>query len=207
MSPRRLASSGIDMRDWSSYDRPKRRTKPRTKQRPDYSSLPIGTVITIDRGRYRCRLDDGVEVTAAKARQLGRKSVIVGDKVRLDGDVSGAEGSLARIVHTEERVTVLRRTADDTDPHERPIVANADQVVVVTALADPPPRPGIIDRILVAAHAAGVSPILCLTKADLASGDDFVAMYSQLGIPVTTSQPGADPVSYTHLTLPTICSV
>lgn len=101
MSPRRLASSGIDMRDWSSYDRPKRRTKPRTKQRPDYSSLPIGTVITIDRGRYRCRLDDGVEVTAAKARQLGRKSVIVGDKVRLDGDVSGAEGSLARIVHTE----------------------------------------------------------------------------------------------------------
>lgn len=91
MSPRRLASSGIDMRDWSSYDRPKRRTKPRTKQRPDYSSLPIGTVITIDRGRYRCRLDDGVEVTAAKARQLGRKSVIVGDKVRLDGDVSGAE--------------------------------------------------------------------------------------------------------------------
>ncbi len=192
MSPRRLASSGIDMRDWSSYDRPKRRTKPRTKQRPDYSSLPIGTVITIDRGRYRCRLDDGVEVTAAKARQLGRKSVIVGDKVRLDGDVSGAEGSLARIVHTEERVTVLRRTADDTDPHERPIVANADQVVVVTALADPPPRPGMIDRILVAAHAAGVSPILCLTKADLASGDDFVAMYSQLGIPVTTSQPGAD---------------
>jgi len=138
VSPRRLASSGIDMRDWSSYDRPKRRTKPRTKQRPDYSSLPIGTVITIDRGRYRCRLDDGVEVTAAKARQLGRKSVIVGDKVRLDGDVSGAEGSLARIVHTEERVTVLRRTADDTDPHERPIVANADQVVVVTALADPP---------------------------------------------------------------------
>ncbi|WP_409935047.1 GTPase RsgA, partial [Salmonella enterica] len=42
------------------------------------------------------------------------------------------------------------------------------------------------------AHAAGVSPILCLTKADLASGDDLVAMYSQLGIPVTTSQPGAD---------------
>ena len=192
MSPRRLASSGIDTRDWSSYDRPRRRTKPRTKQRPDHSSLPIGTVITIDRGRYRCRLDDGVEVIAAKARRLGRKSVIVGDKVRLDGDVSGVEGSLARIVHTEERATVLRRTADDTDPHERPIVANADQVVIVTALAAPPPRPGMIDRILVAAHAAGVSPILCLTKAALASGDNFAAIYLKLGIPVVTSQPGTD---------------
>ncbi len=47
MSPRRLASSGIDMRDWSSYDRPKRRTKPRTKQRPDYSSLPIVAAIAV----------------------------------------------------------------------------------------------------------------------------------------------------------------
>ena len=192
MSPRRLASSGIDTGDWSSYDRPRRRTKPRTKQRPDHSSLPVGTVITIDRGRYRCRLDDDVEVIAAKARQLGRKSVIVGDKVRLDGDVSGAEGTLARIVHTEDRTTVLRRTADDTDPHERPIVANANQVVIVTALADPPPRPGMIDRILVAAHAAGVSPILCLTKADLAPGDDFVELYSDVGIPVVTSRPGSD---------------
>lgn len=192
MSPRRLASSGIDTGDWSSYDRPRRRTKPRTKQRPDHSSLPVGTVITIDRGRYRCRLDDDVEVIAAKARQLGRKSVIVGDKVRLDGDVSGAEGTLARIVHTEDRATVLRRTADDTDPHERPIVANANQVVIVTALADPPPRPGMIDRILVAAHAAGVSPILCLTKADLAPGDDFVELYSDVGIPVVTSRPGSD---------------
>ena len=52
MSPRRLASSGIDTRDWSSYDRPRRHTKPRTKQRPDYSSLPIGTVITIDPVSY-----------------------------------------------------------------------------------------------------------------------------------------------------------
>ena len=37
---------------------------------------------------------------------------------------------------------MLRRTADDDDPYERPIVANADQLVIVTALADPPPRTG-----------------------------------------------------------------
>ena len=51
---------------------------------------------------------------------------------------------------------MLRRTADDDDPYERPIVANADQLVIVTALADPPPRTGMIDRILVAGFDAGI---------------------------------------------------
>ena len=53
---------------------------------------------------------------------------------------------------------MLRRTADDDDPVERVIVANADQLVVVTALADPEPRPRLIDRALVAAYDAGHGP-------------------------------------------------
>ena len=77
-----------------------------------------------------------------KSRSLGRKAVITGDRVRLVGDTSGADGSLARIVTVDERKTVLRRTADDDDPVERVIVANADQLVIVTALADPEPRQG-----------------------------------------------------------------
>ena len=115
------------------------------------------------------------DVTATKARQLGRTGVIVGDQVRVVGDTSGDEGTLARIVEVEERETVLRRTADDDDPYERPIVANADQLVIVTALADPPPRVGMIDRILVAGYDAGIGPLLCLTKADLAAPDELVA--------------------------------
>ena len=111
-------------------------------------------------------------MVATKARQLGRTGVIVGDEVRVVGDTSGEEGTLARIVEVEQRRTVLRRTADDDDPYERPIVANADQLVIVTALADPPPRTGMIDRILVAGFDAGLAPLLCLTKADLASPDD-----------------------------------
>ena len=58
MSPRRLASSGIDTDDYSAFDRPRRRSRPRTKNRPDYSDLPIGQVTSIDRGRYTCRLDE-----------------------------------------------------------------------------------------------------------------------------------------------------
>ncbi|AFV89784.1 ribosome small subunit-dependent GTPase A [Acidipropionibacterium acidipropionici] len=191
MSPRRLASSGVDTFDEDGYERPRRRTRPRTKNRPDYSGLPVGTVLSIDRGRYRCRVE-GQDVTAAKARGLGRKGVIVGDRVRLDGDISGDEGSLARIAETMRRRTVLRRTADDTDPYERPVVANADQILIVTALADPPPRIGMIDRILVASYEAGTDPVLCLTKADLASPRELTELYSPLGVPVVTSSPGAD---------------
>ena len=183
---------GLYTDEHDAFERPRRRTRPRTKDRPDYSKAEIGLVITVDRGRYRLLVDDR-EVVATKARQLGRKGVIVGDEVRVVGDTSGDEGSLARIVEVEERRTVLRRTADDDDAYERPIVANADQLVIVTALADPPPRTGMIDRILVAGFDAGLKPLLCLTKADLASPDELLAQYGPL-----------DAVSYTHLTLPTM---
>jgi ribosome biogenesis GTPase / thiamine phosphate phosphatase len=117
-----------------------------------------------------------------RARELGRRSVVVGDTVSLVGDASGAEGTLARIVRVAPRRSVLRRSADDTDPVERVIVANADQLGIVTALANPQPRPRLIDRFLVAAYDAGLDPLLCLTKADLARPDDILALYAPLGV-------------------------
>lgn len=178
--------------EYEAFDRPGRRSnRPRTKDRPDYTDAESGMVITVDRGRYRV-LISAQEVIATKARQLGRKGVIVGDRVRVVGDTSGGEGTLARIVGVEDRKTVLRRTADDDDPYERPIVANADQLVIVTALADPPPRIGMIDRLLVAGYDAGIQPLLCLTKADLAAPDGLIAQYEPLGVPVQVTFPGAD---------------
>lgn len=176
----------------AGFDRPGKRSRPRTKERPSYDDAVDAQVITVDRGRYRCRVDDDQQVTAIKARTLGRKGVIVGDRVRLVGDTSGAEGSLARIVEVAERETVLRRTADDDDPYERPIVANADQLVIVAALADPPPRVGMIDRILVAAYDAGLEPLLVLSKTDLADPAELIATYRPLGLRVLTIEPGAD---------------
>ncbi|MBP8920560.1 MAG: ribosome small subunit-dependent GTPase A [Micropruina sp.] len=187
----RRLRGGITDDEHAGFGRPARRTRPRTKDRPDYSAAPVATVTTIDRGRYRCLLD-GVPLTATKARALGRKAVIVGDRVRVVGDRTGDEGTLARIVEVLPRSTVLRRTADDTDPFERPIVANADQLVIVTALADPPPRTGMIDRILVAAYDAGLEPVLCLTKEDLAPADGLIAAYDPLDVPIVTMRPGAD---------------
>ena len=189
---RNLADSYADV-DPDSFGRPARRTRPRTKDRPDYSDAQLGRVITVDRGRFRCQMVVGGQmVSATKARHLGRKGVIVGDVVRMAGDTSGDEGTLARIVEVIPRTTVLRRTADDNDPSERPLVANADQLMIVTALADPPPRTGMIDRILVAAYDASSAPIICLTKADLASPDDIIAAYQPLDVPIVVTQPGSD---------------
>jgi ribosome biogenesis GTPase / thiamine phosphate phosphatase len=112
--------------------------------------------------------------------------------VRVVGDFSGDDGSLARIVEVVERATTLRRTADDDDPVERVIVANADQLVVVTALADPEPRPRLIDRALVAAYDAGMEPLLCLTKADLADPETLLSTYRALGVPWVVTRRGGD---------------
>jgi ribosome biogenesis GTPase len=157
-------------------------------------------VVSVDRGRYTCLpgspsepgAGDLPEVIAMKARELGRSAVVVGDRVGLVGDVSGAEGSLARIVRVEPRHSALRRSADDTDPVERLIVANADQLAVVTSLADPEPRPRMVDRCLVAAYDAGMRPLLVLTKADLTSAEPFLAAYAPLDVHhvVTRRAPG-----------------
>ena len=177
--------------DPAEFDRPRRRTRPRTKERPRYEEAVHAVVVAVDRGRYTCRVDDR-DVLAMKSRPLGRKGVVVGDRVRVVGDVSGDEGALARIVEVSDRSTALRRTADDTDPVERVIVANADQLVVVVALADPEPRTGLVDRALVAAFDAGIDPLLCLTKADLADPGPLVATYRPLGVPYLVTQKGQD---------------
>ncbi|WP_018658397.1 ribosome small subunit-dependent GTPase A [Actinomadura flavalba] len=153
-------------------------------------------VLAVDRGRYRCLVGAGTAgerpVTAMRARELGRKGVVVGDRVALVGDTSGLPDTLARIVRVEPRTSSLRRTADDTDSFERIIVANAGQLVIVTALADPEPRPRLIDRTLVAAYDAGMEPLLALTKADLADPAALVAEYAPLGVPYVVTERGGD---------------
>jgi ribosome biogenesis GTPase len=166
--------------------RPSRRgSRPRTRTRPTHADAVPGLVVAVDRGRMTVRVDgpDGVvDVTTMRARELGRHGVVVGDRVRLVGDTSGRTDSLARIVTIEERTTSLRRTADDTDPTERIVVANADLLVVVTSVVDPEPALGFLDRCLVAAYAGGLEPLLCLTKTDLGGPQPLLDRYAGLGL-------------------------
>lgn len=177
-----------DPRRWDEDDvrvRPSRsKSRPRSKDRPQHVDAEHALVTTVDRGRFGIRGDDGHERHAVKARELGRKGVVVGDSVWF---IRGSgEDDLARIVRMDTRRTTLRRTADDSDPVERVIVANADQLAIVTSIIDPEPRPRLIDRTLVAAYDAGLRPLLIITKCDLADPMDLLSAYSALDVEALT---------------------
>lgn len=193
---------GRSTRDYDESDvkvRAKRTSRPRTKKRPSYHNAVTARIITIDRGRWGCALlsdapcntadptsgisPAGTRITCIRARTLGRERMVVGDIVDVVGDLSGSPDAIARIVRLHDRDTVLRRTADDTDPYERIVVANADQLLIVVAATNPPPREGFVERALVAAYAAGIRPILCMTKSDLADPTDFLTQFTGLDLP------------------------
>ena len=178
-------------RKFSDYDesdvrvRPGKGSRPRSKNRPSHDNAKFGLVVAKDRGRWGVVLDDdATRLQCTRARDLKRTSIEVGDRVGVVGDTSGAKDTLARIVKREERSSVLRRTADDTDPYERIIVANAELLLIVVAAADPPPRTGFVERALVAAFVGGVTPVVCVTKSDLADPADFERELADLGVEV-----------------------
>ena len=166
------------------------KARPRTKDRPDYSDAQTAKIIEVDRGRVKALIENNsdssikTEVTAMKARELGKKSVVVGDLVSVVGDLSGAEGSLARVVTVLPRKNSLTRTIDDHVNDERVIVANVDQMGIVVAAANPEPREGFIDRALVVAFDQAIKPIIIMTKQDLADGTEFLNPYKELDITI-----------------------
>lgn len=184
--------------DFEDYDESTIRTRPnpkanrpRTKRRPAHEDAVVGRVLGVDRGRYTVLLDEGTDdehlVSATRARELRRMPIVTGDQARVVGDTSGAEGTLSRIVGIMERTSLLRRSADDTDQVERVIVANADQMLIVVAAADPEPRARLVDRYLVAALDAGIRPLLVVTKTDLADPTAFLSHFDGLDLRVFTS--------------------
>ncbi|MCX7521104.1 ribosome small subunit-dependent GTPase A [Microbacterium sp. STN6] len=179
--------------------RPNRRgSRPRTKIRPEHTEATTGRVLGVDRGRYAVLVGENTaderHVTAARASELRRTSLVTGDLVDLVGDTTGEPGTLARIVRIQPRETLLRRSADDTDEVERVIVANADQMLIVVAAANPEPRIRLVDRYLVAAFDAGIRPLLCVTKTDLADPSEFLANFAGLDLHVFASRQDALPV-------------
>lgn len=181
--------------EWDESDvrvRPnKRGSRPRTKNRPQFSDAIRGRVITVDRGRWSVVVDEGTKheriLLATRAKELRRTSIVTGDFVDVVGDTSGAEGTLARIIRLGERTSVLRRSADDTDPTERVVVANADTLVIVVAAANPEPRTGFIDRAIVAALDADLEPLLCITKTDIRYPQELLDYYSRSNLKIILS--------------------
>jgi ribosome biogenesis GTPase len=170
-----------------------RGSRPRSKNRPRHDNAVTGFIIAVDRGRYRAIIDEGTKderlVTCSRASELRRQAIVTGDLVDIVGDSSGDAGSLARIVRIHPRSTVLRRSGDDADTIERIIVANADQLLMVVSAANPEPRLRLIDRYIIAALDAGLTPILCITKTDLDPGTELIEYGRALGIQTFTRSP------------------
>jgi ribosome biogenesis GTPase / thiamine phosphate phosphatase len=185
-----MARRHFDERDARS--RPPRSTRPRSKERPDHADAQIAMVINVERGRYLCITADSHEVSAMKARELGKNSIVVGDQVGLVGDLSGNEGSLARIVRVLERKNSLTRTIDVGERFEKTIAANVDQMVIVASVIDPEPRTGFIDRCLAVAYDQGILPILVMTKSDLGDPEKFLVNYRSLDLTIFVTRKGGD---------------
>jgi ribosome biogenesis GTPase len=173
-------SRQLDSEDYLDEDdvriRPNPRgSKPSTKRRPNFDEAPLGMVLEVHLARYRVLLEDGTEVIATLAKELRKEGAVTCDKVRLAGEISGEKGALARIVKIEPRTTALSRSNEESEAGEQTIVANADQLMIVMAAANPEPRSGLVDRYLVAAYHAGIAPILVMTKCDLTDPQEFIA--------------------------------
>ncbi|MFM1950908.1 MAG: ribosome small subunit-dependent GTPase [Actinomycetota bacterium] len=149
-------------------------SKPRTKRRPTFENAPLGMVTEVHLARYQVLTDSGLTVTATLAKELRKQGCVTCDRVALDGEISEEKGALARIVRVEQRTSELTRSAEDSDAGEQTIVANADQLVIVMAAANPDPKPRLVDRYLVAAYHSGLKPILVMTKCDLADPAAFL---------------------------------
>lgn len=172
----------------------KHKSRPRSKDRPKFENAVTGLVITVDRGRFTVHLSQPseIDIYAVKARELGRKGVVVGDLVEVVGiDVNNPE-NMARIVKVMERKNSLQKSADDSESAERSLVANIDMVAIVVATADPEPNPRLIDRTIIAARLANAQPLIIATKTDVASSQQLADMYQALDIPVISLNKTSD---------------
>ena len=166
---------------------PPHEAAPGPRRRPARPRARASIVAATSSSWTRTRRDEH-EAVAMRARELRDDSRSSRATVRASSATARvARGRSGRIVGIEERTSLLRRSADDTDQVERVVVANADQMLVVVAAADPEPRPRLVDRYLVAALDAGIRPLLVVTKIDLADPAVFLTHFEGLDLEVFTS--------------------
>ncbi len=134
---------------------------------------------------FRCALG-GRLFGRAGARPAGTTAV-VGDEVLVEeigpgGRPSSRPGkSGGRITEVLPRKNALRRAVGPPERREmRVFAANLDRCYIVSAFVEPPYRTGFLDRSLVVAYDAGVTPVLVFNKLDLASREDLAALDQDL---------------------------
>ncbi len=175
-------------RDWDEDDAGFEKMRPRVPDPGDPAAadakLSHAVVVGVHRGHVE--LDDGRAARIAPALLTDPDfALAVGDDVGIV-----ASDDVVRIAAVSPRRTWLVRP-DPGNAHRRLVLAaNVDVAVVVVAAADPPLRPGLVDRFLVALGSGGVVPLVVVNKIDLVSLaaahalDRTLAPYADLGVNV-----------------------
>ena len=148
-----------------------------------------GIVTEISTSLYEVDLGDHTILCAVRgsltATRTGYTNIVaVGDVVWVSPGRAG-HGVIERVL---PRQTVLARPDPHNDDLSQVIVANVDQVLIVSSWEEPPLWLELIDRYLIAAQEGNLVPLICLNKIDLA-GDEFdyredVSIYEDLGYTV-----------------------
>lgn len=163
------------------------------QQAADFETLPIGQVIQVF--SLYCEVDHPTGprlcVTRKTLGKLRETSIVVGDRVRFRDteardEIGRAEAVIEQVLPRE---TILTRSDSFRAADEHPIVANAQQMLIVVSLLRPRVKWGLVDRMLIAAKRGGLLPIVCLNKIDLSEGgpeleaaEDVLRHYQSLGI-------------------------
>ena len=168
----------------------------------DLESLPVGQISQVyslyseveSGGRaYLC-------VVRKTLNKLAESAILVGDYVRFrELGLADEQGRPQAVIEQVlPRQTILTRSDSFKGTEQHPIIANAQQMLIVASLLEPGVRWGLIDRMIVAAWGGKLRPIICLNKIDLAAerndlleeADQALAHYRSLGLPtLKTSVP------------------
>lgn len=140
-----------------------------------------GVVLERDGAQYRVLTPAG-EVRAILRGKVKRETpqVVVGDRVLLEPEV---QAGLRGIAGVEPRRSVVERRVP-LGRGARPVVANVDRVVVVTAAIDPVPIPSLLDRLLALAEVNDLPAMLVVNKTDLDPGTETALRYRAAGYEV-----------------------
>lgn len=164
-----------------------------TRSEVQIDQLPLGEVWQVH-SLFADVMHDGQMYRCTQRRTLARVSdtqLIVGDRVRFEILPTRSENGLPEgvIERIEPRSTVLVRADSFHARQIHPIVANAQQMLIVASLHLPEVKWGLVDRMVIAARSGGLRPVVCLNKIDTATDEHdlqnaqaVLAHYHSLGI-------------------------
>lgn len=144
-------------------------------------TAPIGVVLARDGGSYRILIDGVERVAVLRGKARRGERAVAGDRVTLDPDTI-PESNVA-ITGVEPRRNVLERRNPE-GRGMRPVAANVDQVIIVTAAADPAPVLQLIDRLLAVAEADEIPAVVVVNKVDLAGTEVVGRHLAAAGYPI-----------------------